>query len=107
MAPDDDPPCEEDASRIDELAASEEAPPQRFDRWRRHSALGNVGTGIARGLQAVFAPPQDQPVIVASVPGDPPNPDGLKVVLDPDDPSKSVAILPSAEEDPGDAPPRP
>jgi hypothetical protein len=32
---------------------------------------------------------------VASVPGDPPDPDQrLHVVLDPDDPTKSVAIVP-------------
>jgi hypothetical protein len=37
-------------------------------------------------------------VIVASVPGDPPDADQhLRVVLDPDDPTKSVAILPKPE----------
>jgi hypothetical protein len=66
-----------------------------FDRWRRQSALGAVGTGVARGLQAVFAPPVDEPVIVASVPGDPPDADDrVRVILDPDDPTKSVAIVP-------------
>jgi hypothetical protein len=81
--------------------AGEGGPPTGFDRWRRESALGNVGTGIARGLQAVFAPPADEPVIVASVPGDPPDPDRLQVILDPDDPSKSVVIVPpSADDDP-------
>jgi hypothetical protein len=108
MAPGDhDPLSEGDASLNDEPTAAEDGSPQGFERWRRESALGNVGTGVARGLQAVFAPPQDQPVIVASVPGDPPNPDGLKVVLDPDDPSKSVVILPSAEDDAADPPVRP
>jgi hypothetical protein len=34
---------------------------------------------------------------MASVPGDPPDADQrLRVVLDPDDPTKSVAILPAA-----------
>jgi hypothetical protein len=70
--------------------------PEGFERWRRDSALGNVGTGIARGLQSVFAPPPNQPAIVASVPGDPPDPDRLQVILDPDDPSKSVVLLPPA-----------
>jgi hypothetical protein len=79
----------------------EEASPEGFDRWRRESALGNVGTGIARGLQAVFAPPADEPVIVASVPGDPPDPDRLQVILDPDDPSKSVVIVPPPRDDGG------
>ena len=80
--------------------APEAGSPSGFDRWRRESALGNVGTGIARGLQAVFAPPADEQVIVASVPGDPPDPDRLRVVLDPDDPSKSVAIVPPPDGDP-------
>jgi hypothetical protein len=84
-----------------------DSPPQGFERWRRESALGNVGTGIARGLQAVFAPPQNEPVIVASVPGDPPNPDGLTVILDPDDPSKSVVIIPSPTDGGGDPPRNP
>jgi hypothetical protein len=83
--------------------AGEDGPPAGFDRWRRESALGNVGTGIARGLQSVFAPPADEPVIVASVPGDPPDPDRLQVILDPDDPSKSIVIVPSPHD--GDGPP--
>jgi hypothetical protein len=74
--------------------SAEEFAPEGFERWRRDSALGNVGTGIARGLQNVFAPPPNQPVIVASIPGDPPDPERLQVILDPDDPSKSVALLP-------------
>ena len=77
----------------------EEAPPAGFDRWRRESALGSVGTGIARGLQSVFAPPADEPVIVASVPGDPPDPERLQVILDPDDPSKSVVIVPPPDDE--------
>jgi len=72
-----------------------EEPAGGFDRWRRESALGAVGTGVARGLQAVFAPPVDEPVVVAAVPGDPPDADQrVRVVLDPDDPTKSVAIVP-------------
>jgi len=66
-----------------------------FDRWRKESALGAVGTGVARGLHAVFAPPVDEVVIVASVPGDPPDAnERVRVVLDPDDPTKSIAIMP-------------
>jgi hypothetical protein len=82
--------------------------PNGFDRWRRDSALGAVGTGIARGLHAVFAPPVDEPVIVAAVPGEPPGEDErIRVVLDPDDPTKSVAIVPERAqraEDPEDRP---
>ncbi len=73
--------------------------PRTFDRWRRDSALGAVGTGVARGLQAVFAPPADEVVIVASVPGDPPGEDErIRVILDPDDPTKSVAIVPEGKD---------
>jgi hypothetical protein len=72
-----------------------------FDRWRRESALGGLGTGVARGLQAVFAPPVDEVVIVASAPGDPPDADErVRVILDPDDPTRSVAIMPRVPSDP-------
>lgn len=77
--------------------AEEGFPPAGFERWRRETALGTVGTGIARGLQNVFAPPANQPVIVAPVPGDPPDPDRLKVILDPDDPTKSIVLMPPVE----------
>jgi hypothetical protein len=70
-----------------------------FDRWRRESALGSVGTGIAKGLQNVFAPTDNQQVIVAEVPGDPPDADErVRVILDPDDPTKSVAYVPKSSE---------
>ena len=72
-----------------------------FDRWRKESALGNIGTGVARGLQAVFAPHVDEIVIMASVPGDPPDADDrVRVILDPDDPTKSIAIVPDPKADP-------
>ncbi len=71
-----------------------------FDSWRRESALGAVGTGLARGLQAVFAPPAHEIAIVAEVPGEPPDADQrLQVILDPDDPTKSVAIVPKSAVD--------
>jgi hypothetical protein len=93
----------------DEHASSDETTEnfaaEGFERWRRDSALGSVGTGIARGLQNVFAPPPNPPVIVASVPGDPPDPERLQVILDPDDPSKSVAVVPPAHEAGDDDPP--
>jgi hypothetical protein len=73
-----------------------ETAPSAFDQWRRDSALGAIGTGVARGLQAVFAPPADEPVMVAEAPGEPPDAaDRLRVILDPDDPAKSVAVVPA------------
>jgi hypothetical protein len=101
-------PTDQDEDR-DENASShgttDDFAPEGFERWRRESAVGNVGTGIARGLQNVFAPPPNQPAIVASVPGDPPDPERLQVILDPEDPSKSIAVLPPAHEAGDDDPP--
>jgi hypothetical protein len=58
-----------------------------------------VGTGIAKGLQKVFAPTDNHQVIVAEVPGDPPDADErLRVILDPDDPTKAVAYVPKSSE---------
>jgi hypothetical protein len=72
-----------------------------FDRWRKESALGSLGTGVARGLHAVFGRPVDEVVVVASVPGDPPDAsERLRVILDPDDPSKSIALMPEPPDDP-------
>ena len=87
----------------DELAETpiEEEDAGGFDSWRRESALGAVGTGLARGLQAVFAPPAHEIAIVAAVPGEPPDSDQrLQVILDPEDPTKSVAIVPKTTVDP-------
>jgi hypothetical protein len=72
-----------------------------FDRWRKDSAIGGIGTGIARGLQAVFAPPPHEIAIVAEVPGEPPDADTrVRVTLDPDDPTKSIAVVPAPTADP-------
>ena len=62
------PPTPQDESPDDEQ-------PGGFDRWRQESAIGEVGTSIAKGLRNVFAPTQQEVVIVASVPGDPPDAD--------------------------------
>ena len=49
----------------------------------------------------VFAPHVDEVVIMASVPGDPPDADDrVRVVLDPDDPTRSIAIIPDPKADP-------
>jgi hypothetical protein len=99
MAADDDlEPMEDTAS---DAEAEDGEASGSFDRWRKESALGAVGTGVARGLQAVFAPRVDEIVIMASVPGEPPDADQrLQVILDPDDPTKSVAIVPTTAVDP-------
>jgi hypothetical protein len=77
--------------------------PEGFERWRKETAIGGIGTGIARGLQAVFAPPAHEIAIVAEVPGEPPDADTrVRVILDPDDPTKSIAVMPAA---PAERPP--
>jgi len=71
-----------------------------FDRWRNESAIGGIGTGIARGLQSVFGSPRQEIAIVAEVPGEPPDADKrLRVILDPDDPTKSIAVVPATPSD--------
>jgi hypothetical protein len=78
----------------------EELPSRRFDAWRRRSAIGGVATGIALGLQEVFYPADNEPVITAEAPGDPPDDaERMRVVLDPDDPTKSVVIFPAPPSD--------
>lgn len=87
-----------EGAALDGEEAGTDTAPRGFEGWRRQSALGAVGTGVARGLQAVFAPPANQPVVAAEAPGDPPGRDDrLRVILDPDDPSKSVAIVPDPD----------
>ena len=74
-----------------------EIPSRRFDAWRRRSAVGGMATGIALGLQEVFYPNKNEPVISAEAPGEPPDADDrLRVVLDPDDPTKSTVVVPKS-----------
>jgi hypothetical protein len=78
-----------------EEAPPDDLPSRRFDAWRRRSAIGGIATGVAFGLKEIFQPTNPEPVITAEAPGDPPDADErLRVILDPDDPTKSVAILP-------------
>jgi hypothetical protein len=85
-----------------EEGAPEELPNRRFDAWRRRSAIGAIATGVALGLKEIFQPTSIEPVITAEAPGEPPDDDSrLRVVLDPEDPTKSVAYLPRNPIDPG------
>jgi hypothetical protein len=79
-------------------AAEDGSSGSRFDTWRRRSAVGGLATGIALGLRDIFQPGRNTPVLTAEAPGDPPDTDErIRVILDPDDPSKSVAILPAPD----------
>jgi hypothetical protein len=70
---------------------------RHFDAWRRRSAIGGLATGVALGLQNVFYPTNNEPVISAEAPGDPPDASNRpRVILDPDDPTKSIVIMPTA-----------
>jgi hypothetical protein len=89
--------AEEPEEPEDEIAS------RRFDTWRRRSAVGGMATGIALGLQEVFYPNKNEPVISAEAPGEPPDADDrLRVILDPDDPTKSIVLLPKPASPPTD-----
>jgi hypothetical protein len=76
-------------------------PHRRFNAWRKRSGFGAAGTGMALGLQEIFYPTDKEPVASAPIPGDPPDADErIRVTLDPDDPTKSVAVIPPAAEAP-------
>jgi hypothetical protein len=90
------------AEAPDPEPADEALAPRRFDAWRRRSAIGGIATGVALGLQDIFYPTNNEPVISAEAPGDPPDTDErIRVILDPDDPTNSVVIVPRP---PGPAP---
>jgi hypothetical protein len=56
---------------------------------------------VALGLQSIFYPTNDEPVVTAPIPGDPPDADErVRVTLDPDDPTKSVAMIPPSSHTP-------
>jgi hypothetical protein len=58
---------------------------------------------VALGLKEIFQPATNEPVITATAPGDPPDAsDRVRVILHPDDPSKSVAIVPGESPPPDD-----
>ncbi|HWE66794.1 MAG TPA: hypothetical protein VG298_09130 [Acidimicrobiales bacterium] len=95
--PEPDDQAHEDQAHEDQ--ASEDLASRRFDAWRRRSAIGGMATGMALGLQEIFYPNKNEPVLTAEAPGDPPDADErLRVILDPDDPTKSVAILPPTDD---------
>ena len=62
---------------------------------------------MALGLKEIFQPTNIEPVITAEAPGEPPDDESrLRVFLDPDDPSKSVAYLPRKKATEGPSPER-
>jgi hypothetical protein len=93
-------------SDIDEDPEAAEAP-DRFTRIRRSTA-GAMLTGIGIGLQQIFETPRKEPAFVIKASSDPNGPQGpIDLHFDPDDPTKTVAIIRSQPTDrtPGLDPP--
>lgn len=68
--------------------------PLRFHRWMRSSASGGILTGIALGLQHALEERREQPAFVMEAPGEPDDPDApISLHFDPDDPTKTVAVI--------------
>lgn len=64
---------------------------------RRPSLKDGLGAKMLaasmRGLQEAIYGPKDEPAIVIEAAGDPPDPEGLDVHLDPDHPEQSVVVV--------------
>lgn len=68
--------------------------PLRFSRWMRQSATGAVLSGIALGLQQALEPKRPVAAFVIAAPGEPEDPDAMiRLHFDPDDPTKTVAVI--------------
>jgi hypothetical protein len=68
--------------------------PLRFNNWMKRSATGAVLSGIAFGLQQALEPKRELPAFVMEAPGEPEDPDApITLHFDPDDPTKTVAVI--------------
>ncbi len=75
--------------------------PLRFNRWMKRSASGAVLSGIALGLQQALEHKRETPAFVLEAPGEPEDPDApITLHFDPDDPTKTVAVIRSPRGDP-------
>ncbi len=83
--------------------------PLRFNRWMRSSASGGILTGIALGLQHALEERREQPAFVMEAPGEPEDPDApISLHFDPEDPTKTVAVIRAPmHDDRRDGPPPP
>jgi len=88
----------EDGVDVDEQVAHD---PLRFNRWMKRSASGAVLSGIALGLQQALEHKRETPAFVLEAPGEPEDPDApITLHFDPDDPTKTVAVIRSPRGDP-------
>jgi hypothetical protein len=89
--------------------------PLRFNHWMKRSATGAVLTGVTLGLQRALEERDRRPPFVVEAPGEPEDDDArIHLQFDPDDPSKTVAVVradtearpepPSSHERPDDRP---
>lgn len=71
--------------------------PGRPDPSRRPTLRDGIGAKMLaagmRGLNDAIYGPKDEPAIVIDAAGDPPDPEGLDVQLDPDHPDQSVVVV--------------
>ncbi|MGI8686687.1 MAG: hypothetical protein ACR2MO_16625 [Acidimicrobiales bacterium] len=76
---------------------SAEAGPERPEPPRRPTLRDGLGAKMLaagmRGLNDAIYGPKDEPAIVIDAAGDPPDPEGLDVQLDPDHPEQSVVVV--------------
>lgn len=79
--------------------------PLRFSQWMKRSATGAVLSGIALGLQQALERKREVPAYVMEAPGEPEDPDApITLHFDPDDPTKTVAVIRTPRSDPRRAP---
>jgi len=67
--------------------------PLRFSDWMKRSATAAVMTGIARGLHQALEVERQVPAFVMEVPGEPEDDGPIDLRFDPDDPTKTVAVI--------------
>ena len=81
----------------DELAHD----PLRFSQWMKRSATGAVLSGIALGLQQALEQKREVPAFVMEAPDQPEDPNAQFILhFDPDDPTKTVAVVRSPMPEP-------
>ena len=102
LDPDEPPHHAEDVDDVDEHVPHD---PLRFNRWMKRSASGAVLSGIALGLQQALERKREVPAFVMEAPGEPEDPDApITLLFDPDDPTKTVAVIRTPRADPGRPP---
>ena len=78
---------------IEAAAPADDQPVSRLSQWSRRTAIGAVLTGMALGLQEVFDPEEDRPIVI-EVDDDESLPDlPVQMILDPDSPRGSLCII--------------